>query len=336
MKTKKYEIVIKTKQLTHQWWGKQWCDNIERYSTFVSRLERGRSYIRAGRVHDITIKFKENAVVYAKVKGSRPEDYDEFIVIKPLPTETKEKILNEIKDFNCFKNGLVPEDYRYLFNIGESGLFPTRRDIEVYCGCPDDVLECKHILALLYGIGCIIDKEPLLLFQLRGIDVDAYLDADIQKKANDLLVLAQNFDDKDKLINDNEIASLFGIELAELSDQTDMKINNDSSEEVHTIIVDKITEKKEKPKAEKPVNPNRLIIRQYDLCGKFIAQFENYDEAEKMTGVAKRSIQRNACGEKKRGGGFLWKKVPANVMIENVSPVEYEGEFQKKPVNQYD
>ncbi|CAE6875629.1 hypothetical protein R69746_08758 [Paraburkholderia aspalathi] len=36
-------------------WGKAWCDNLERYSDYDSRLPRGRTYVRNGSVIDLQI-----------------------------------------------------------------------------------------------------------------------------------------------------------------------------------------------------------------------------------------------------------------------------------------
>src|SRR5688500_16594309 len=49
-------------------WGKAWCDNLERYSDFANRLPRGRSYVRSGAVVDLQIT---PGAVSARVSGSR-------------------------------------------------------------------------------------------------------------------------------------------------------------------------------------------------------------------------------------------------------------------------
>ncbi len=90
-----------------------------------------------------------------------------------------------------------------------------------------------------------------------------------------------------------------------------------------------------KQKIEKHLSPDRIVIRQYEINGKFIAQYETYGEASDKTGVAKRPIQRCVSGEKKSGGGFLWKKVPASAALYDSSPVLYCADPQKKAVCQY-
>ena len=35
-------VVISGRAIAKSWWGKAWCDNLERYADFASRLERGK------------------------------------------------------------------------------------------------------------------------------------------------------------------------------------------------------------------------------------------------------------------------------------------------------
>ena len=78
-----------------------------------------------------------------------------------------------------------------------------------------------------------------------------------------------------------------------------------------------------------------MVIRQYELNGKYINQFDTYDEAVEKTGIAKRQIQRNIYGEKKSGGGFIWERVPANTVCANIDPISYNDDKKKKPVYQF-
>ena len=341
----KYRVVIKSKILAHQWWGQQWCKNIENYADYSNRLERGRTYLRSGKVHDITIEQSDVIKVAAKVDGSACEPYDTGVFIKPLSPDQADGILSKIVNLNVFKDGFVPEDYKFLFSIEEGGLFPTIDEIGVFCSCPDVAYICKHVAAVLYAIGSILDQEPLLLFELRGIDVDTYLDAEVREKTNNLLIYAKNFNDEERLIEDDLVSEIFGIDIGELHSAERSHVNQElipvSNDEVRTIIIDPAAKvyhprkKVEKPKKERIITPDRFVIRQYALDGTFIAQYESYDEATEKTGVIKRTIQRNVCGEKKSGGGFIWKKEPANTTCGSIPPLSYNSDPQKKPVCQY-
>ena len=334
----KYRVILETKAIAHKWWGQMWCQNIDNYADFTNRLERGRAYVRSGRVHDIMI---EKGNISAKVDGSMDEPYDVLIMIDPLPPFESQKLLNKIVNLNAFKDGCVPEDYKFLFSVESGGLFPREDELSFGCTCPDVAIMCKHIAAVLYAVGSIIDQEPLLLFQLRGIDVDAYLDAEIREKTNQLLVKAKNFDDNSRLIEDNLISEFFGIEIGELyAPEHAYSVENTThatNSEIRTIIIGHAPKvpRQKPPQKEKPVLPDRMVIRQFGLEGTFIAQFENYDEAFEKTGIPKRAMMRNICGEKKSGGGFLWKKVPANTEQTDIEPLQYIGDPQKKPVCQY-
>ena len=51
----------------------------------------------------------------------------------------------------------------------EDGLFPLSKEIKFDCDCPDWARMCKHVAAVLYGIGARLDQDPALLFRLRGV-----------------------------------------------------------------------------------------------------------------------------------------------------------------------
>ena len=348
-KMSKYRVVITSKVLANRWWGQQWCHNVANYALFPNRLERGRAYIRRGKVHDIMIEQNEGiTTVAAKVDGSANEQYDVQVFVKHLPEDVAKRILSKIANLNALKDGFVPDDYKFLFSIEKGGLFPTNNEIGVLCSCPDVAVLCKHVAAVLYAIGSILDQEPLLLFQLRGIDVDSYLDAEIREKTNELLIYAKNFNDEDRLIEDNLISEVIGIDLEELHSAghepaSRMVQPTAADEKIRTIVIGQAPkarrEKASSGAKENPTNvlrPERMVIRQYGLDGTFIAQYDTYDDATEQTGIAKRIMQRNVCGEKKSGGGYVWKREPANTPCDRTAPLTYDSGPQKKPVCQYE
>jgi len=60
-------VVIEGNKIASSFWGKAWCDNLERYSDYANRLPRGRSYVRNRCVVDLQIASGE---VTAEVSGS--------------------------------------------------------------------------------------------------------------------------------------------------------------------------------------------------------------------------------------------------------------------------
>src|ERR1044071_1378640 len=60
-------VVIEGRTIVKTFWGKAWCDNLERYSDYANRLPRGRTYVRNGSVIDLQI---QPGVIEAYVSGS--------------------------------------------------------------------------------------------------------------------------------------------------------------------------------------------------------------------------------------------------------------------------
>ena len=60
-------VTIDGRTIAKTFWGKSWCENLERYSDYANRLPRGRTYVRNGSVVDLQIAKGE---VTAMVAGS--------------------------------------------------------------------------------------------------------------------------------------------------------------------------------------------------------------------------------------------------------------------------
>src|SRR5260370_32766616 len=75
-------VTIEGRTIARSFWGKSWCENLERYSDYENRLPRGRSYIRSGSVIDLQVKRGE---VIAMVSGS--EIYNIRMKITPVADE---------------------------------------------------------------------------------------------------------------------------------------------------------------------------------------------------------------------------------------------------------
>ena len=191
------------------WWGKAWCENLERYADFASRIERGKRYVRSGTVVDLKIV---KGKVTARVQGSRKTPYKVEIRISPLSEEKCQSIIEKcgrkISNLERLIDGEFPEELKDLF-IGEDGLFPTPREISFTCSCPDWALMCKHVAAAMYGIGVRFDENPFFFFHLRGIDVDRFIDVALESRVESML---ENADcPSQRIIEDADLTSLFGI-----------------------------------------------------------------------------------------------------------------------------
>ncbi|HYH94401.1 SWIM zinc finger family protein [Hyalangium sp.] len=170
---------IKVKQLGATWWGERWIEALEKFSgDYSNRLSRGRTYARAGRVSDLKIALGQ---VTAHVTGSRPKPYKVTLRLSVLPEKAWEKAIQEMARQAVFAAellmGQMPRDIDKAFQAAGQSLFPVRaKDLETDCTCPDWANPCKHIAATHYVLGEAFDKDPFLLFELRGWNKAAMLE----------------------------------------------------------------------------------------------------------------------------------------------------------------
>jgi len=152
------------------WWARRWVEVLEGFD-LGARLRRGRSYARSGQVLDVAI---EAGRVRARVQGSRPEPYDVTIGVKRLSTAEWKRVAavfaREVRLAAKLLAGEMPEDVERAFEEARLSLFPARRkDLSTECSCPDWSNPCKHIAAVYYLLGEEFDRDPFLVFELRGM-----------------------------------------------------------------------------------------------------------------------------------------------------------------------
>lgn len=202
-------VAVQGRNIVKNWWGKAWCGNLEQYADYESRLDRGKRYVRTGAVIDLKI---QKGKISARVQGTRKVPYKVEIRISPLSEEKCQNIIHKcgrkIENMEELLNGNFPEEMQELFQ-GKDGLFPTPREISFNCSCPDWALMCKHVAAALYGVGVRLDEQPLLFFELRGIDVGHFIDVTLANKVE--AMLANEGKASDRIIEDKGIMELFGV-----------------------------------------------------------------------------------------------------------------------------
>ncbi len=202
-------VLIQGRKIVTSWWGQAWCDNLERYADYESRLERGKRYVRTGAVVDLKI---QKGKVLARVQGRRKTPYKIEIRISPLSEERCQYAISaceeKIENLERLLKGDFPEELKELF-LDEKGLFPSPKEIGFTCSCPDWALMCKHVAAVLYGIGAKFDENPLLFFELRGIDVDRFVDVALASHVDKMLEHADVR--SGRVIEDERWKELFGI-----------------------------------------------------------------------------------------------------------------------------
>ena len=164
-----YPVRIEGRTIASTFWGKAWCTNLEGYSDYANRLPRGRTYVRNGSVVHLKI---DKGRIEALVSGS--ELYEVRIDIAALPKPAwqalKEQSAGKIGSLVELLQGKLSKAVMELVTDRDRGLFPKPKEIKMRCSCPDSAGMCKHVAAVMYGVGNRLDSSPELLFVLRGVD----------------------------------------------------------------------------------------------------------------------------------------------------------------------
>jgi uncharacterized Zn finger protein len=152
------------------WWAKRWIAVLENFD-IGARLNRGRSYARKGQVMNVEIS---KGAVKAKVQGSSSRPYQITIRIKALAERDWKKLARALSCEAVFAAkllaGEMPQEIEQVFTRAGLSLFPAKlRDLETDCSCPDWSNPCKHIAAVYYLLGEEFDRDPFLVFRLRGM-----------------------------------------------------------------------------------------------------------------------------------------------------------------------
>jgi len=201
-------VVIEGKGIAHTFWGQAWCRNLERYSDYANRLPRGRSYVRSGTVVDLQIT---PGNVAAMVSGS--ELYRVDVAVAAVPRARWLSICRDsagqIDSVVALLQGRLSEKMMMRLFDRADGLFPSPREIRFTCSCPDRATMCKHVAAVLYGIGARLDREPELLFVLRQVDQQ-----DLVQRVGAALERGPKRPVVDRVL-EADLSALFGIEISD-------------------------------------------------------------------------------------------------------------------------
>jgi len=197
-------VEIEGRTIARSFWGKAWCEHLESFSDFENRLPRGRTYVRNGSVCHLTI---ETGKIKAIVSGS--ELYNVKIKIKPLKASIWKAIKNrcsgQIGSMLELLQGRLSNHVMSIVTDRTKGLLPLPGQIELRCNCPDWAEMCKHVAAVLYGVGNRLDRRPELLFTLRKVDANELIAGDIS--------LPDSMVGAGKTIADDRIADIFGVDV---------------------------------------------------------------------------------------------------------------------------
>ena len=205
-------VILEGRTIARTFWGKAWCDNLERYSDFANRLPRGRTYVRNGSVVDLQISGGE---VKAYVSGS--EIYQVVVKVTPVSKKRWQSICADcagaIDSLVELLQGRFSQGVMERLCRQGSGLFPSPQEIKLSCSCPDWASMCKHVAAVLYGIGARLDQRPELLFKLHKVDEEELI-----AQASKGLPLGGKALVPEKALDSEDLSAIFGLEMAQTTD----------------------------------------------------------------------------------------------------------------------
>jgi uncharacterized Zn finger protein len=171
---------IKVKSAGLTWWGQRWLEALERMAPeYALRLARGKTYARAGRTHDLTV---HAGLVTAQVTGSRAQPYEIELRLVQLGDADWQAAIENMATKAQFSAellaGQMPRAIDDAFAFAGTSLFPIQAsDLVTKCSCPDWANPCKHVAATHYVLGEALDRDPFLLFELRGRTKEQVLSA---------------------------------------------------------------------------------------------------------------------------------------------------------------
>ena len=244
-------VVIEGRTIAATAWGKAWCKNLEDYSDFSNRLERGRSYARSGAVVDLKIT---SGRIDARVRGSSL--YRTTITVSLMPPDAWSHLCADCAGAIDSLMELLRGQFSALVMARlcrpEDGIFPSPHQIKFDCSCPDGAYMCKHVAAVLYGVGSRLDRQPELLFTLRTVDASELL-------AQSGSLLAAEAVSTDRVLDSNDIGALFGVDFE--TEPAQVPVPSLSTAPQKTVAAEK------KPKRRIRVSPREQILSELRKSG---------------------------------------------------------------------
>ncbi|MCP3870842.1 MAG: helix-turn-helix domain-containing protein [Gammaproteobacteria bacterium] len=199
-------ITVQGRKIARTFWGEAWCSHLEKFSDYENRLPRGRTYVRNGSVCHLTVT---KGRVEAIVSGSKL--YRVNIDIAPLKANkwknVRKMCAGQIGSMLELLQGRFSDNVMEIVTDRNTGLFPKPSEIKLACDCPDWAEMCKHIAAVLYGVGAKLDHQPELLFLLRNVDHEELISAELDIKT------ATAVKGKRRRLAGADLSDVFGVEM---------------------------------------------------------------------------------------------------------------------------
>ncbi len=234
-------VTIQGRKLATTFWGTAWCNNLESYSDYSNRLPRGRTYVRNGSVVDLQVNGGE---IRAMVMGS--ELYKVTVKVSPIPKAHWSAICKDcsgsIDSLVELLQGRLSKAVMERVCQQRTGLFPSPAEIKLSCSCPDWASMCKHVAAVLYGIGARLDEQPELAFNLRAVD-----HAELIVSAAKGRTLTTKRPASAKVLDGDDLSALFGLEMETTTPESKTKAS--------------VKDPKRPPAKKKPTEPSRSAAK---------------------------------------------------------------------------
>jgi len=195
-------ICIEGRKIAHKFWGIKWCEHLESFADYANRLPRGRTYVRNGSVCHLRV---QESICEAFVSGSSV--YTVTVNITKLGQDKwraiKDRCSGKIGSMLELLQGKLSTHVMQVVADHREGLFPRANEIQYTCSCPDWAGMCKHVAAVLYGIGSRLDQQPELLFTLRGVNPSELVSTQLNLETTTAT----------DQIDASDLGALFGIDL---------------------------------------------------------------------------------------------------------------------------
>lgn len=199
-------VEVEGRKIARTFWGEGWCNHLEQFSDYANRLPRGRTYVRNGSVCHLAIS---KGRIQAIVSGS--ELYHVNINVSPLPARkwksVREHCAGQIGSMLELLQGRLSKSVMEIVSDRDEGLFPLPKEIKLSCDCPDWAVMCKHVAAVLYGVGARLDQKPELIFLLRNVDHEQLISAELDMHA------ATVGKGKRRRLASQDLSNVFGVDI---------------------------------------------------------------------------------------------------------------------------
>lgn len=287
-------VRISSRAIATTFWGKAWCKHLEAFSDFGNRLPRGRTYARNGSIVDLRIS---RGRIKAMVAGSHVYDID--IRVDPLPGPRWKSVVadcgSSVGSILDLMRGKLSTGVIERLTDAQTGLFPRPGEIKMQCDCPDWADLCKHLAAVLYGIGNRLDSQPELLFLLRGVDQKDLISGAIENAGAGAAMGLDAASD----LQGQDLGEMFGIELESApAAATRVKV---AKKKANRKAVKKKSAgvKTVKKKAAKKKVAKKKVVKKKSVKKKLVENKAATKKGAKKKATKKKAVKKKASSPKK-------------------------------------